>query len=264
MTACYYKGMSFFDAVILGIVEGITEFLPISSTAHLILTSKIMGIQNSEFLKTFEIVIQLGAILAVMVLYWRRVVLDKKAWMKIGAAFLPTAVVGFLLYGLIKNYFFENLSVILWALAIGGVLMIVFELQHRERPEAADNFSAISYKQAVGIGLFQSLAVVPGVSRAAATIIGGLLLGLNRKTIVEFSFLLAVPTMLAATSLDLLKGGADIVGAQWISLSLGFVVAFFVAILAIKWLLKFLQSHSFVGFGVYRIILAILFLFLLI
>src|SRR3989344_556569 len=187
--------MDIAQAVFLGFIEGVTEFLPISSTGHLILATEVLGISHTEFQKSFEIIIQLGAILAVVVLYWRSL-LQVEIIKKIAVAFLPTVAVGFLLYSFIKTYLIGNPVVVVWALLIGGIALIVFELLHREREGTTGDIRSMSYKQAAFVGLAQAVAVVPGVSRSAATILGGLLLGMKRVAIVEFSFLLAVPTML--------------------------------------------------------------------
>lgn len=248
--------MNLIHAVILGIVEGITEFLPISSTGHLILASTLLGLPDSAFVKSFEIAIQLGAILSVVVLYARKLMLDRDTMKKIIVAFLPTGIIGFLLYRLIKHYLLGNSLVVVCAMAIGGILLIVLEMRHKNAPPGT---ASISYRQAFLIGVAQSLAVVPGVSRSAATILGGLVMGVERKTIVEFSFLLAVPTMAAATGLDLLKTGASFTFAEFELLGAGFIVSFVVALLAIKFLLRFIQTHTFIPFGIYRIGAAILF-----
>ena len=254
--------MNLLNATILGIVEGITEFLPISSTGHLILTSKLLGLQQTDFMKTFEIAIQLGAILAVVVLYFRRILVEREIILKVGAAFVPTAIVGFILYKFIKHRLMGNDSVVLWALFLGGVVLIIFDLLHKEKNSSLKEIAQISYTQAAVIGLFQSLAVIPGVSRAAATIVGGLILGVGRKTIVEFSFLLAIPTMLAATGLDLLKGELSLNGDQLSFFAVGFVTSFFVALLSIKFLLAYIQKNNFILFGVYRILLVLFFWFI--
>lgn len=247
------------DAGILGIVEGITEFLPISSTGHLILGSALLGIANSDFTKSFEIVIQLGAILAVVVLYFRSF-LDLKVLKRLVVAFIPTGVIGLALYKIVKTYLLGNEAVVLWALALGGIALIAFEYWHKESAEATADVRAISYKQAALIGVFQALAIVPGVSRSAATIFGGLYIGISRITIVEFSFLLAVPTMAAATGLDVLKNASLLTSSgNALALATGFVVSFLVALAAIKWLLGFVRNHSFIPFGVYRIVAALLF-----
>lgn len=251
--------MDLISALILGIVEGITEFLPISSTGHLILTAHLLKIAQTDFLKSFEIAIQLGAILSVVVLYWRSLIADIKALKRVLAAFIPTAIIGFLLYKVIKNYLLGNERIVLISLFLGGIFLILFELLYREKETASSSIADISYGQAVAIGLFQSISVIPGVSRAAATICGGLLLGLKRKTIVEFSFLLAVPTMLAATGFDLIKSAGSFSSAQFGLLAVGFIVSFITAIFGIKFLLNFIKGHNFVSFGIYRIAAALLF-----
>lgn len=248
--------MSFFQAFFLGIVEGITEFLPISSTGHLILASRLFRVPETEFLKTFEIVIQLGAILAVIVLYGATLLRDVRVLKRVFVAFLPTAAVGLLLYPFIKSVLLGNEIVTLAALFIGGILLIVFERWHREDETAMGDLAALPYRSAIAIGLCQSIAVVPGVSRAAATILGGLLLGMKRRAIVEFSFLLAVPTIAAAAGLDLLKSAQTFTPGEFKLLAVGFLVSFFVALLAIRWLVRFIQTRSFVLFGWYRIAVA--------
>ncbi len=253
--------MDILSAAILGVVEGITEFLPISSTGHLILASRLLGLEQTEFLKSFEIAIQLGAILSVIALYGRRFLLNRAILLRLAAAFVPTAVIGLVLYKLIKHFFLGNQYVVLWALFAGGILLILFEKWHKEESGAMDQLEKIPIGKAVAIGAFQSLAVIPGVSRAAATIIGGLLLGLTRRTIVEFSFLLAMPTMLAATVLDLLKSGGGFSGGQYGYLAVGFSTSFVVAIAGIKFLLAFIKNNNFVAFGVYRIVVSVFFYF---
>lgn len=251
--------MNLFHAVILGIVEGVSEFLPISSTGHLILTAQILRIPQTDFVKSFEIAIQLGAIFSVVVLYFKSLLMDWRTIKKIFAAFLPTAVIGFVLYKVVKRYLLGNAQVVLWSLLAGGIFLIIFELFHREKEDARGDIASMSYGQAVLIGVFQAVAIIPGVSRSAATIIGGLLLGLKRKTIVEFSFLLAAPTMLAAAALDLAKNACTFSAGQAVFLLAGFVTSFIVALLAVKFLLAFIQKHSFIAFGVYRIALALAF-----
>ena len=253
--------MGILHAVILGIVEGVTEFLPISSTGHLMLTAKLLGLTQTEFQKSFEIAIQLGAISAVAALYWKTLARGLDIWKRVLVAFLPTACIGLIFYKIAKRFLLANNGVVLWSLFLGGILLIVFEFFYREKAEAVSEIKSISYRQSLCIGLFQSIAIIPGVSRAAATIIGGLALGLARKTIVEFSFFLAVPTMLAATGLDLLHSAGTFGGQDFFILGVGFLVSFLVAITAIKFLLAFIKRHNFVSFGVYRIIIAIIFWF---
>lgn len=255
--------MNIFNAFILSIVEGITEFLPISSTGHLILTSRLLGISQTEFVKTFEIAIQLGAIMSVIVLYWKKFIMNFEVLKKVCTAFVPTAIIGFVLYKIIKKYLLGNSHIVIWALFIGGIFLILFELLYREKENAITDINSISYKQALLIGAFQSIAIIPGVSRSAATIIGGLILGLRRDIIVEFSFLLAVPTMLAATLLELYKNANAFTQNQFTVLLIGFVTSFIVAILAIKFLISFIKKHTFISFGIYRILIALLFWFVI-
>ncbi len=253
--------MDILHAVILGIVEGITEFLPVSSTGHMIIASHMMDMPQTEFLKTFEIAIQLGAIGAVFSLYWRVFLLDWEVNLKVAAAFLPTAAVGFILYKAVKHYLLGNIMVVAGALILGGIFLIIFEMMHKGKDGKISKMSDISYPQAMLIGLCQSLAVVPGVSRSAATIVGGLMMGISRTTIVEFSFLLAVPTMLAATVLDILKSGAQITTADLLPLGAGFITAFITAFAAVKFLLRYVQRNDFIAFGIYRIAAGLFVLF---
>jgi len=257
--------MTIFHGLILGIIEGLTEFLPISSTAHMIIAAEWLKIPSTEFLKTFEISIQLGAILAIVILYWKKIWSSWSLIWKIVAAFIPTSIIGLIFYKIVKNYFMDNNYIIAAALLIGGIILIVFEkylakkkatLNEIPSKEISSDEFDISYKQAAIIGVFQSLAIIPGVSRAAATIIGGLSLGIKRKTIVEFSFLLAIPTMLAATGLDLLKSRSALVSLGshdlliWL---IGFVASFITAIIGVKFFIKFIQKNNFIPFGWYRI-----------
>jgi undecaprenyl-diphosphatase len=247
--------MSLLDAIILGIIEGVTEFLPISSTAHLILASKLLAL-DSEFVKSFEIIIQFGAILSVVVLYW------KKFWhrdvlQKLVVAVIPTGVIGLTVYKAVKGYLLGNLTVVLLSLLIGGIALIVFE-RFRRTSDTDVDFGEITYRRAFLIGLFQAIAVIPGVSRSAATIVGGSLLGVSKRTIVEFSFMLAVPTMLAATGLELVKSRSALAGNYGI-LAVGFVVSFVTAIIAIKSFLGYIKKRDFSLFGWYRVVLAVVY-----
>ena len=255
--------MDFITAFILGIVQGISEFLPISSTGHMILASHLMGLKHTEFLKSFEIAIQAGTILSVVVLYWRSLLVDFEVIKRLVVAFIPTGILGLTLYKLIKGYLLGSETVVLCSLLIGGIFIIAFEYWYREKEDATSEIREISYKNAVIIGLFQSIAMIPGVSRSASTILGGLWLGLKRKTIVEFTFLLAVPTMLAATGYDLIKSGSQFSFDQIQYLLVGFVTAFVVALLTIKFLLQFIKTHTFIPFGIYRIVLVVFWFLLL-
>lgn len=248
--------MGLLDALVLGVVEGVTEFLPVSSTAHLMFTSELLGLPQSAFVKSFEIAIQSGAILSVVVLYWRKF-LEQETLARVAVAFIPTALVGLALYPFIKSALVGNIAVALAALCAGGIFLIIFERWHLRRPSPEPR--QLTFGEAALVGLAQAVAVVPGVSRSAATIVGGLALGINRQTIVEFSFLLAAPTMAAATALDLYKSAGAFNGADWGVLGVGFATSFVVALAAITWLLRFVQTHDFTSFGVYRIIAAALF-----
>ena len=251
--------MTLIQAIILSIIEGITEFLPISSTGHMILASAIMKMQNSEFEKTFEIVIQLGAIFAVVVLYFKRFFVSFDIYLKLLAAFIPTGVIGLLAYKAIKAYLF-NPFVVSISLIVGGVLLILLDKWTAEKKTSVEKVEDISYLGAVKIGLFQCLSMVPGVSRAAATIFGGIYSGFNRKLATEFSFLLAIPTMVAASGKDIWES-RDLIHAEDIKLLLiGGGVAFVFALFAVKGFISFVQKYGFKHFGYYRIVLGILFL----
>ncbi|MBI5733826.1 MAG: undecaprenyl-diphosphate phosphatase [Candidatus Kerfeldbacteria bacterium] len=261
--------MDLWQTIILGIVEGVTEFLPISSTGHMILTNQLLGVAETGFVKTFTIFIQLGAIGAVIVLYARQWLFNWEVIKRLLVAFLPTAVIGLVFYHLVKTYLLGNSAVVLGALLLGGAGLIIFEYIHphttggvgvdREPVNTVAEIVNISYRQAFIIGLCQAVAIVPGVSRAAATIIAGLALGLKRRVVVEFSFLLAVPTMAAAAAFDLLKSLDQISVNDWKLLLVGFLTALVVALAAIKFLLQFIKKHDFTAFGWYRIGLAVLF-----
>jgi undecaprenyl-diphosphatase len=250
--------MTWLDSIILGVVEGITEFLPISSTGHLILVSHLLDIEPSTFLSSFQIAIQLGAIAAVVALYFKSF-LDFTFLTKLLVAFIPTGLVGFLVYPYVKGFLLGNPTVVVISLFVGGVALIVFELLHKEKPDSLEGAKQITYGQALLVGFFQSIAIIPGVSRSAATIVGGLLIGMRRIAIVEFSFLLAVPTMVAATGYDLLKSADTFAFDQFGLLALGFATAFIVALLSMKFLLAIVRRHTFIPFGIYRIVLAALF-----
>lgn len=250
--------MNIFDAIILGTLEGLTEFLPISSTGHLILASHILGLQQTDAHKTFEISIQLGSILAVLFLFAQKLLASKSLWLKIAVAFLPTAVFGFLFYKTIKSLFgIETVSIML---IIGGIVLLVIEYFRRDYDESKNiSIDDLSIKQALTIGLFQSISMVPGTSRSGATMIGGLFCGLSRKDAAQFSFLLAIPTMFVATGYDLFKNRATMIVDDYSLLAIGFVTAFVVAYLTVKAVMNFLTTHTFVLFGIYRIIVGVVF-----
>lgn len=254
--------MNYLQAAIFAIIEGITEFLPISSTGHLVLTAKLLNIQQTEFTKSFEIIIQLGAISAVVFLYWRVLIEKKAIWKNVFVAFLPTAAIGFTLYKIAKGFLLGNTTITLAALFLGGLLLIFLEYKHKEKDYHASSIETLTLKQSFFIGVFQSISIIPGVSRAAATIIGALFLGAKRKTAVEFSFLLAIPTMLAASGLDIARSNFSFTSQEFILLAIGFFGSFIVAVIAVKFLLTFIQKHTFIPFGIYRILLALIFWFM--
>jgi len=251
--------MNIIDTIILGIVEGITEFLPISSTAHLVITQNLLQIPTTEFIKSFEIVIQLGAILAVVVLFYKKVFSSFKYFLNICIAFIPTGIIGFVLYKIIKSFLLGNLLLIGVMLLLGGIVILIFEKfnKDKQKEKGTNNdtktIESLSFRELITLGSIQALAVIPGVSRSGAVIIGGRMLGLNASLITEFSFLLAIPTMLAATLYDLLKSGFSFGGGEWQTIGLGFIVSFIVALLVVKWLINYIKNHSFVIFGWYRI-----------
>lgn len=254
--------MNIFHTLILSIVEGITEFLPISSTGHMVLASTALKIPNSEFLKTFEISIQLGAILAVVSIYSKQLIQNISLSKKLVVAFIPTGIVGYLFYKIIKYYLFSPL-VVSTALVIGGLALIWADHLRKKDKESQVDFVDITYKKALIVGLSQSLAVIPGVSRAAATILGGMYVGLSKKQATEFSFLLAIPTMIAATGYDLLKSSSTIELSELVTIIIGAGISFVTAWFTVKLFIKYIDRQTLTFFGLYRVILGISFLFFL-
>ncbi|WP_126969974.1 undecaprenyl-diphosphate phosphatase [Gynurincola endophyticus] len=254
--------MNFFQAIIIAIIEGLTEFLPISSTGHMIIASTFMGIHEDEFTKLFEVSIQLGAILAVVVLYWKKFFNFTKLdfYFKLIVAVIPALILGFLLSDYIDALLESPLTVSITLFLGGFVLLFIDKLFKEATIEDDQN---ISYKNAFTIGLWQCLAMIPGMSRSASSIIGGMQQKLTRKLAAEFSFFLAVPTMMAATGYKLLKGYKTFTSEHIQLLLVGNIVAFIVAILAIKFFIGFLQKHGFRLFGWYRIIVGAILLILI-
>ena len=265
--------MTIFDTIIIAIVEGLTEFLPVSSTGHMIITQNILGVESTEFVKAFTFIIQFGAILSVVVLYWKRFFklnhtpapdgatplkrfLHKyDFYWKLLVAFIPAAVLG-LLFNDIIDEMLESVTVVATSLIIGGVFMLFCDKIFNKGSED----TPLNEKRAFSIGLFQCISMIPGVSRSMATIVGGMSQKLTRKAAAEFSFFLAVPTMFAATLFKLLKIFMEPQGTQIImdnlgTLIVGNVVAFVVALLAIKFFINFVTKYGFKAFGWYRIIL---------
>ena len=251
--------MDIFQAIIFGIIEGFTEFLPISSTGHMIVAGEFMGVDNDHLTKAYEVIIQFAAILAVMLLYKDKITFSKIAlWQKLFVAFLPLAIVGFIFKDIIKELFTVNTVAIMFI--IGGIVFLIVEKFYKEQESHTNEVENVTYKQALWIGIAQIFSLIPGTSRAGATIIGGLLLKVNRKTSAEFSFLLAIPVMSAVTGYDLLKHYKDFADANWIAFGVGFITAFIVAYITIKLFLVFIERFTFVAFGIYRILFGILLL----
>jgi undecaprenyl-diphosphatase len=253
--------MSIIEAIIIAIVEGLTEFLPISSTGHMIIAEKIMGVEDNDFTKLFTVGIQLGAILAVVVLYWKKFV-DFKSWhfyLKLLIAVIPALVLGFIFSDKIDSLLESSLTVAITMIAGGVVLLFIDNIFNAPKIETEEQ---ISFPKAFIIGCWQCIAMIPGVSRSAASIIGGMQQSLTRKLAAEFSFFLAVPTMAAATGYKMLKGYKTLNSEHIKLLAVGNVVAFIVAMLAIKFFIGFLQKHGFKLFGYYRIIGGIILLVL--
>lgn len=257
-----------FKAIILGIVQGITEWLPVSSTGHMILVDEFLKMNMSDtFISTFLVVIQFGSILAVLVIFFKKLnpfdssktKIQKNEtidlWIKVIIAVIPSGIIGVLFEDQIDALFFNPTTVAI-ALIVYGIIMIA--LENRNKKPLYKDFSQVTYKLALGIGLFQCLALIPGTSRSGSTIIGAVLLGTSRYVATEFSFFLAVPTMLGASALKLVKTGFDFTGFEWLVLATGSIVAFVVSILAIKFLLDYIKKHDFKVFGYYRIVLGII------
>jgi len=253
--------MDTIQAIILGVIEGVTEFLPISSTGHMIVASQWLGLPQSEDNKAFEVIIQLAAILAVVANYRDRFVLNAtniELWKKVVLAFIPIGLVGLLLHKQIKAMFTVEIVAVMFI--VGGVVFLIIEYLQRDKQHPVQYLEAMSYRQALWIGIAQIFALIPGTSRAGASIVGALLVGLSRKASAEFSFLLALPVMLAASGFDLLKHYQDFTGTNMLVLAAGFVVAFVSAWLVMRLLIRFLERFTFVAFGVYRILFGALLL----
>jgi len=261
--------MSIIQAILLAIIEGITEFLPISSTGHMIIGSSLMGIAADPFTKMFTVAIQFGAILSVIVLYWKKFLPKSDSWqetinfyLKLIVAFIPAAVIGLLFNDKI-DALLERVDVVAYALIAGGIFFLFVDKIFQKNEQYEDQ--TVTYPSALKIGFFQTISMIPGVSRSAATIIGGLTQHLNKKTAAEFSFFLAVPTMFAATLYKMYKfydGGGSFGSNEITLLVIGNIVAFIVAILAIKSFISFLTRNGFKIFGYYRILVGIIILIL--
>jgi len=254
--------MTIFDSIILGITEGITEFLPVSSTAHLIIASTLLGLKQTISNVAFEVIIQLGATLAIVVIYLNKINLKEiNLWKKVILAFFPLAIIGFLFRHQIKELF--NLYTVAWMFIIGGIVFFIVEKFYNEDKIKVNEVEKVNYKQALIVGFFQVFALIPGTSRSGSTIVGGMLGGLSRKTAADFSFLLAIPTMFAASGYEFAKNISSFKEQNLIILTIGFIISFISCYIAVKWFLKFVKKYTLIPFGVYRIIIGVILIFML-
>ena len=250
--------MTMLHTIILSIIEGLTEFLPVSSTGHMIIVSWFLGINEVQFVKDFTVIVQFGAILSVLVLYWRRFLVGPAFYIKLFVAFLPAAIIGLLVKKKI-DVLLGDVRVVGWALVIGGVVLLfidrIFAAQEKRLENAGEgHIATLTYVQAGVIGFAQCLAFIPGMSRSASSIIGGLGVKLTRKAAAEFSFFLAVPTLTAATAYKCLKIAPTLTANEIPVLLVGNLIAFIVGCLAIRSFVNFLTKHGFFVFGIYRIV----------
>lgn len=244
--------MSFFEVFILSFIEGLTEFIPVSSTGHLIIFNKVLGISPNEYTKAFDVIIQFGAIAAVLVIYQKKFRFNFEFYKKLFIGFIPAAILGFLLKEKI-SILMESTAVVAWSLIIGGLIMILTDIKLNQNQDSDPTLI-----QSLKIGLFQSLALIPGVSRSASTIIGGQLVGLNKKRAAEFSFFLAVPTLAAATVYKLYKIKNTIHPEQISQLLTGTILSFIFALFALKFFMNIVQKYGFKWFGIYRVLIGLL------
>lgn len=245
--------MDIFQSIIVGVIEGFTEFLPISSTGHMIVATKFMGLPQDSAIKAYEVIIQLAAIFAVMVEYRSKITLKESVlWSKVLVAFLPLLIIGYTFKDQIKALFDPTLTA--WMFIIGGIAFLIIEYFYKESNARVKDVKELSFKEAFIIGLFQLLSFIPGTSRAGSTIAGAMVIGVNRKAAAEFSFLLAIPVMGAVSAYDLLKHYKELLSGDLVAYGVGFVTAFVVAWITIKLFLAFISKFSFVPFGIYRIL----------
>lgn len=254
--------MDILDSVILGVIEGFTEFLPISSTGHMIVVSKFLGIKQTDVTKAYEVIIQFAAILAVVFNYKDKLTPNHiNLWIKVFISFLPLAIIGYIFKDQIKELFSINVVAIMFI--VGGVIFLVMEWFFIDDKKASiKDVEDVGYKEALVIGVAQVLALIPGTSRAGSTIIGALSVGLSRKASAEYSFLLALPVMSAVSAYDFLKHYKDFASSDMFVLGVGFITAFITAYITMKLFLSFLERFTFVAFGVYRIVFGIVLLYL--
>lgn len=255
--------MNILQSLILGMIEGLTEFLPISSTFHLIMASQLMRLTSSDFLKLFEVVVQSGSVLALLFLYAKTLLSDKKLIIHVIISFIPTAIVGFGLHKIIKTIFFES-NPLMFSVFIGmGVLFLLTEKYYASRSQLLRyNMTDLTVRQSILIGLAQAFSVVPGVSRAGSVIVTMMIIGYKRAEAAKYTFLLSLPTILGASILDLYQGRELLIGlsGSWSLIMVGFLTAFVVAYLVVKWFTGYLSSHTLAIFGWYRLILSALLL----
>ena len=247
--------MNWINTILLAVVEGLTEFLPVSSTGHMIIASSVLRVPQTPFLSSFEIVVQVGAIMAVLSKYWKLLLRRRDYWIKIILAFIPTSIVGFAGYSLFKSFFLGNLTITMMGLLLGGLIMIVVESRIRR----VGNIEPLPYHGAISVGLLQAFSIIPGVSRSAATIVAGELLGLSRTEAVKFSFLLGLPVLIAASGYDLFKTGLVFSAQEWVQIGVGILIAFITARVTIDWLLRLVEKRSLAVFGWYRVVLSLLY-----
>lgn len=249
--------MTLYEAIILGIVEGITEFLPVSSTAHIALASQMMRLPQDDFIYSFNIIIQIAPIFSVMFIYYHTLLQSLDIWKKLIASFIPTGAIGFLFHKQIEEMFSSN-SIVLWMIAT-GIFFLIIEFLYAKKDHTTESLENVTYKQAVAVGFIQALSLIPGVSRSGSTILGGMLLGMKRETAMSFSFLLAIPTMTAASGYTLLKEYSSLSFDNLFLIVIGFIVSFFVGWAAVKSFLALVSKYNFTPFGIYLIASGILF-----
>ncbi len=247
--------MNILQSILLGIVEGLTEFLPISSTFHLIITSRLVGLHSTDFLKLFEVVIQSGAIGAVIILYARTLIHDHLLLSRVLLSFLPTAIVGLVLHSIIKQIFFESIPLMLTVFAGVGIIFLLIEKSHFALTKQCESLTS---RDALIIGLAQACSVIPGVSRSGAVIVCMMLLGYKRDQAALYTFYLSLPTILSATAFDLYQERSLLITYEngWLLLGVGFFTALITALVVVKWLIQYLSHNSLALFGWYRIVLA--------
>ncbi|MBD3821473.1 MAG: undecaprenyl-diphosphate phosphatase [Thiotrichales bacterium] len=251
--------MDLLQAAILGIIEGLTEFLPISSTGHLIVVSDWLGLQQTDQNKAFEVIIQFAAILAVISHYKEKFTAGhSRLWGNVIIAFIPIGIIGLLFHHQIKEIF--TIQIVAWMFIIGGIIFLILERLYTEGTHRTKDIEDLSIRQAFWIGIAQVFALIPGTSRAGASIVGGMIVGLDRKTSAEFSFLLALPVLAAASGLDFVRHYSEFANTSWMPLIVGFVVAYVVAYLTMTLFIRFLARFTFNAFGIYRILFGIILL----